>query len=567
MLGTGSLLYPKITQWKNSITFRGRNAFVKVLLLTVFGMLFWAGIFTVFYRVLFYFRGIDVFGTFLASKLLSMMFLTFFSVLIFSNIITSISSFFMSEELQLVIASPFDLDELYFSKLLETMLNSSWMVLLFSMPVFLSYGVIFKQHALYYLMLAGTLLPFLIICGTIGTGVSLGLVKAFPARRLKDILFLLSIMLIVGLYLLFRFLKPERLVDPDTFFTVVDYLSSLELPTSPFLPSQWATDVLSLFLFQRGGTESVFSFVLLWSTALAFLVMLNWIFRGHFSDAWSKSQEARTARVTRNRIFNMVLKTVLAPLPSQIRVLVDKDIRSFFRDTAQWSQLLILSAIIVIYLYNFSVLPMDKSPIPTKYLQNVISFLNLGLAGFVIAAVAVRFGFPAVSMEGESFWIIKSSPLGLRGFLWCKFWVNCIFLVVLSEILIICSNWLLRVDSLMMMLSIVTIFFMTLGLTSLSIGLGAIYPRFRYENIAQIPTGFGGLMYMIISVVFIGAIVVLEALPVHLFMMSRFTGRAFTPLQTAEIVISFCIVAGLCVAAFLIPMKMGRDNLERSEAL
>jgi len=122
------------------------------------------------------------------------------------------------------------------------------------------------------------------------------------------------------------------------------------------------------------------------------------------------------------------------------------------------------------------------------YLQNIISFINLGLAGFVISAVAVRFAYPAVSLEGDAFWIIKSSPMGLKRFLWCKFWVNFIFLVVMSEILIIFTNYLLKVDTMMMAVSAVTIFLMTFGITSLGIGCGASYPRFKIENIAQIPT-------------------------------------------------------------------------------
>ena len=122
------LLYPKITQIKNRIKFKGEGSYFRALLMACFGIAFWSGIFFVFFRVLTYFKGIDVFGDFLAAKLLSMVLLTFFSILIFSNVITAISSFFISEELQLIISTPFDYAELYYSKLTETLLNSSWMV-------------------------------------------------------------------------------------------------------------------------------------------------------------------------------------------------------------------------------------------------------------------------------------------------------------------------------------------------------------------------------------------------------------------------------------------------------
>jgi ABC-2 type transport system permease protein len=258
---------------------------------------------------------------------------------------------------------------------------------------------------------------------------------------------------------------------------------------------------------------------------------------------------------------------MLAPLPSSVRSIVEKDIRVFFRDTSQWSQLFILFAIIVIYLYNISVLPMDKNPMPTLYLQNIISFINLGLAGFVISAVAVRFAYPAVSLEGDSFWIIKSSPIGLKGFLWCKFWINFIFLVIMSEILIVFTNYLLKVDTMMMVVSIVTIFLMTLGITSLGIGCGAMYPRFKVENIAQIPTGFGGLLFMILSMLFIGLIIVLEARPVYYFMMSDFSNTPVSASNWINIAIHFGLVLIINILVFIIPMKIGLKKLSEFEKL
>ncbi|MBN2106173.1 MAG: hypothetical protein JW832_02025 [Deltaproteobacteria bacterium] len=538
----------------------------KTLIMGFFGILFWAAIFIVFYRVLAYFKGIEIVGAFLAAKLLSMAILSFFSILIFSNIITALSVFFMSEELQLVTPTPYDADELYLSKLAETIINSSWMVALFSLPVFLSYGIIFRQDAAYYCMVLLTLIPLFIIAGALGTAVALGLVKSFPARRLKDIFFLLALFLFVGLYSMFRFMKPERLVDPDIFITVIDYLSVLKAPASPFLPSQWVTDVLSAFLFQKQGEGPGFSFACLWSTALAFIVMLGWCFRRIFFDAWSKAQEAKSIRVKRWSFFNRVLDAVLSPLAPPLRALVDKDIRSFLRDTAQWSQLFILLAIIVIYLYNFSVLPLDKSPIPTRQLQNILSFLNLGLAGFVITAVAVRFAFPAISLEGESFWIIKSSPLGLRGLIRCKFWTNCLLLAVLAEVLIICSNWLLGVDRVMMLLSAGTVLLMTCGITSLGIGIGAAFPRFRYENIAQIPTGFGGLLYMMLAMLFCVLIVMVEALPLQMYLTAVAAGHPLRPGQWGIIAGSIFFVCALSAAACIVPMKIGLYRLSRIES-
>lgn len=560
-----TLLYPKYVTVKNMLTMHGRRPLLQAMVLCSIGALFWIFLFMVFYRVLDYFQGIDVLGGFLASKLLAMILLTLFSILLFSSIVTALSTLFLSEELHLLYGLPLPQENIYWVKLAETTANSSWMVLLFSMPVFVSYGIVFRQGWLYYSMIALTMPALIVICGALGTAAAIGLVSAFPARRLKDVLVLLSLAAVAAMYVFFRFLRPERLVDPDVFITVIDYLASLDMPAAPFLPSQWMTDILAGLLFARGQTGFLFNLVLLWSTAGAAAVIVGWLFNALHFNTWSKAQEAAKAVITRTGVFERVFERLLSPLPPQAAALFAKDLRVFFRDTAQWSQLFILAAIIVIYLYNFSVLPIEKTPLPTRFFHNLVAFFNLGLAGFVIAAVAVRFGFPAVSMEGEAFWIIKASPLTVRRFIWCKFWMTFLLLSIIAQILIVCTNLLLQVDGRMMALSSLTIFGMTFGITSMSIGLGAVFPRFRYENVAQIPTGFGGLCYMIAAMLFIAVVVVLEALPMHLFMMADLSRRPLTTVQMFEAVASFGFVVLLCVSAFIVPLGWGITRLEASE--
>lgn len=567
MLPPASLFYPKAAQTANRVRRAGRRGGVRALIVAAVGLAFWAAVFVGVYRVLEYFNSVPAFGSFLAAKLLGMALLTFFSILIFSTVIAAISSFFISEELQLLVASPFDSDELYYVKLFETVLTSSWMVLLFSLPVFVAYGVVFGQGAAYYVLMTTSLLPFVLIASAIGCFIAMGLVRTFPAQRLKDVLFLFTLFLVIGLYVLFRTLKPERLVDPDAFFTVIDYLSSLEAPTSAYLPSQWLADILGVYLFGHEAAHLTFNLLLLWSTAAAFVVLLNLFFNRIFFSAWSKAQESRPARATLSAVFDRCVRLASKPFSARMRVVIDKDFRTFFRDTAQWSQLFLLCAIIGIYLYNFSVLPLEKSPIPTRQLRSIFAFLNMGLAGFVIAAVAVRFSYPAVSLEGLSFWIIRSSPMGMRGLLWCKYWVNCAFLALLSVVLTVCSNYFLKVEPYMMVLSTLTVLVMTFGLTSLSIGFGAMYPRFSYENVAQIPSGFGGLMYMMCSMLFVGAVVVLEAMPVHLVVQASLYNRPLGGPEWVGITASFAMIVIVCAAVCVLPMRAGLRRLEEMETL
>jgi ABC-2 type transport system permease protein len=180
--------------------------------------------------------------------------------------------------------------------------------------------------------------------------------------------------------------------------------------------------------------------------------------------------------------------------------------------------------------------------------------------------VAIRFVFPAVSLEGASFWIIRSAPLSIRDFLWAKFWSSLLPLLVLSEILIVFSNTLLKVTPFMMALGIGTVFMMTFGITAMGVGLGAVFPKFKHENVAQIPTGFGGIVYMLLTMLFIGVVITLEAWPVYRIFTADTIGGHISPSGWAMISVSFLLVLIVNILALFLPMKAGLDRLSQREA-
>ena len=96
------LLRPKIrTKLNRARTDEGRV--FKGFLLGFVGLFFWGLIFAVIFRMLLYFRGTQGIGDLLAGKLLGLAFLTFLMILVLSNVITALSTFFLSEDLEFVV--------------------------------------------------------------------------------------------------------------------------------------------------------------------------------------------------------------------------------------------------------------------------------------------------------------------------------------------------------------------------------------------------------------------------------------------------------------------------------
>jgi ABC-2 type transport system permease protein len=528
------------------------------------GLAFWGLMFGLSFRVLKYFQSVEVIGDLLAHHLLGMILMVFFSLLIFSHIITALSNLYLSSDLELCHASPVHIEEVFLSRAVYTVIDSSWMVIVFGLPVMMAYAFVFKPGFSFYFSLVHMGLGLALIAGGIGILITMILVRMFPAQRTRDIIMLLSVCGLGALYMMFRLLRPERLVDPDAFFSIAQYMAALQGPDSPYLPTHWMTETLWASLSRSPEKNVFFQSGLLWSTAGALTVLNVWVAQAIYFSGFSKSQEAKRRRAGK-KLLDFMVTLVKRPFKPELGAIIDKDLRAFFRDNTQWSQLLLLGALVVVYVYNFSVLPLDKSPIRIEFLQNEIAFLNVGLAGFVISAVSVRFIFPAVSSEGAAFWIVQSSPVPLKRFLWTKFALYLLPMLVLGEVLILLTNHLLEVTPFMMALSSLTMFFAVFGIVALGVGMGAMYPNFNHQNIAQVATGFGGLMFMILSAAFIALIVILEAGPVYMLVMAELRGVPVAGWQWLLIVLSFSAVLFIMAAAVFKPMKMGLKALSQYE--
>ncbi|MGH7828427.1 MAG: putative ABC transporter permease subunit [Candidatus Binatia bacterium] len=554
------LLSPFWLSWKNDFLRGGKQWGRRLLLLGLAGG-FWFGTYYVIRRVLVYFQSVYDLGPGLAYQLLLMIMMTFLSLLLFSNLVTSLSAFFLARDLDLVLSTRVPNSSFFYSRLATTTLNSSWMVLFFSLPIFVAYGVVFGGGFTFYIWLLIILPLFLIIPAALGVLITHLLVYSLPAKRIRDILFFIGLFSFIIIYFLFRFSQPERLVQPESFGHFLQFMAAMETPSAPFLPSSWSAEVLAGALFNR-ATDQGFLYALLASYALFFPLVASWVSGAVYLTGWSKAQESRQGR-RRHEFFELLLNWLVRPFPEILRALMVKDIKTFLRDSTQWSQLFLLLALIVVYLYNFKVLPLDRSPIPSATLTTAVSFVNLGLAGFVLSAVAMRFAFPAVSLEGNAFWVLQTSPISLRTLLWSKFWLNFVPLLLLGEILVFLSNLLLRAPTWMMILSLVTVLLMTLGISAICVGVGALYPKFSYDHAAEIPTSFGGAVCMILSIAFIGVAVMIEAGPIYLLAVDALhPGRLRVP-GIWIIGPSLAAVLVLTSVAVIVPLRTGLKNLER----
>jgi ABC-2 type transport system permease protein len=501
----------------------------------------------------------DELGDFLLRIGLSWLFLTFLSFLAFSGVVTALSTFFLSEDLRLLLATPVAVRRLFFARFAKTVMQSSWMVVVFLLPVLLGVGVARCAPCLFYATALVTVAPFCVIPVAAGTGTTLLLVNVFPARRARDILMLMGLVFAGSIVLLLRFIQPERLLRVESLPDVTGFFATLQSPITPMLPSFWAGETLFASL---AGASDLLHAGALWTTACAFTVMLSAASERWYFAGFSKSQEARKARFTQLRSLDAIASWL--PVSVVSRHLLVKDVKVFLRDVTQWSQLLLLLALVVVYLYNFQVLDLDRIPYMAGVVKNLYAFLNLGLAAFVMATVAARFVFPAVSAEGAAFWIIRTAPISYRDFLWSKFWSGLVPLLLMSVTLTVVANEFLAVAPFLKVVTAAGVILMSFALVGLATGLGARYPRFAADNASQVAGSPGGVAFMVAAVSYIISMVVLLGWPssVFLFRMSRIHIRPFRTSELVLIGVCFAISIVLSIAVWLYGMRTGVKALE-----
>jgi ABC-2 type transport system permease protein len=561
-VGTTALWLIIAPKWRTALARtraaqQGRGG--RAVLLGTVGVLFWLMIFGVLYRVLRYFRGVAEIGPLLAGKLLGLVLLSFLAILLLSNVITALSSFFLAKDLDLLASSPVDWLDLYLAKLGETMVHSSWMVALMAVPIFTAYGVVYDGGWLFAPYVILVFLPLMVIPAVIGSALTLTLVNVFPARRTRDILSIITIGAAGALVLLFRIIRPEQLARPEGFLSLLDFITLLRTPTSPLLPSEWATSSFMGFLV---GPFDILPIFMLWSTAASFVVLGALLHRALYATGFTKAQEG-AERFVKGWVWRAILDPLFKPLTVAKREFIIKDLKLFFRDTTQWSQLILLGVLIVIYLFNIRALPLFQGEQVPFLLVSIISFLNLGLAGFVLASIAARFIFPSISLEGRQMWLLRSSPLDLRALLWSKYWIGTVPLLLVALVITVFTNVLLHATPFMMTLSVTTMILLTFAISALALGFGALYPQFETENAAQIPTSFGGLVFMMTTIVLVAAVIVLEAMPVYGYMSAAFRGE--TVQITTSMILAFVGVLLLCTTATVVPLKIGLRKMEEFE--
>jgi ABC-2 type transport system permease protein len=277
--------------------------------------------------------------------------------------------------------------------------------------------------------------------------------------------------------------------------------------------------------------------------------------RGWHVSQGLRSQKRYGGQSWIDRVFSVILFFV----DRNLRLIVSKDVKSFIRDPVQWSQFLIFFGLLGIYFLNLRTFAYEDRDI---FWKNLIAQMNLLATSLTLATFASRFIFPQLSLEGRRFWVIGMAPMEREKILFGKLALSFTCSLLISESLIAVSSVMLRTPVTLAILHMVSLFGICLGLSGLSVGLGAIYPNFGEDNPSKIVSGFGGTLNLVLSLIFVLVVLAAQAIPCFFYF-----GRAWLSPDRFRLVIvgSMAGIAMFSLAACLVPLSMGLRAIKRLE--
>ncbi len=512
----------------------------------------------------------SVFGAPLMNRLIGIVLLIFFFMLLFSNLIITLSTTYISREVEFLMGLPISRLSIFRQKLIESIIYSSWAFALLSFPLFVSFGISRDAVWYYYVIILLLIFPFLSIPATLGAILTMLMTSWLPARKTRLLLIGLGILSVLSSAFLARVTGVGRILataDQQDFLQIMD---ALGFGNSPILPSAWLSNALiAIAPANRADIDlgaCAYWAGMLISTSLFLFQVCRWLVPPLYYRGWCLSRDASVREVganTRFSPFRWLDRGLERLFPKPTAGLLSKDLKTFWRDPTQWTQLVILFGLMIVYVMNlgWSRRYSEALELVVNDWKTLLSFFNLAATCFILSILTTRFVYPMLSLEGRGFWTVGLAPVPRSRVVWQKF-ILCLGLcLAVSVPLTILSNQILQLDPLFFYIAVGMVTLMSCGLTSLSVGIGAILPDFREDNPARIANGIGGTLNVLLSLAYIAVSVVMLAVPTVLLAGGGRLGDLMDRWLYAYIALAILFH----VVSIWLPMRVGLRRWRRLE--
>jgi hypothetical protein len=487
-----------------------------------------------------------------AVQVLSLAFLGYTGVLVFSSLVFSLNALLLNPDLDVLLAAPRSVEAVLASRMVVQVIRLFLLSLVFTAPALVMLAVV-DQNPLIPFAFATLFLLYPIFVVVIVSLLSLLLVRIIPVGRGREVLTLFGVALAVGINLA-NFLLNPALRDPG--FArhpgVAPTIPDIPLASSSWFPSGWAGRTAAAVLGGDWVTAGQWMLLLLAASAAIFAagsVLSGRLYLAGWIQAVPPRRRHPVPKVRGLRGALPLLSPVLAAV-------VIKDWRMRTRDLAQ----LLRFVMPVVFLFVIFGLRFPRLLGSVQSLGEGPPAAMIGLipAWILLFSLSISLGLSAVSLEGKSIWVYAASPNNTMRFLQAKCWstalptASVVALAALTAEILIRPGWLWAVSAVLLAVA------MAGAVSTLMVGIGAVFARFDWTDARRMMHPVGIFIGMGLFSIVSGASALLLAISIALAAVTGFP--VFTTWLAA-----MTISVGGAIAVAALGILFGNERLRGLE--
>lgn len=487
-------------------------------------------------------------------ELVSVVLLGLFLSLNFMSLVLSYATLFTSREVAFFHSLPISHRKLFLVRTGENLVSSSFVLLLIGTSGILGYAAVFQLSWYQYAaIICGVMLPLAAIAGILGTLTMLVLIHVGARIGIRWMLALASLLYGLVLAGVYWISDPVRIVLNAVASAHGRGSSGMDLGlhAATWLPHGMATNALKCIVSgdASGSIQSIgalLAMLALCTTLATFAGSRAYytacMLIGEMSGGKEHTQPGRTWG-----LLDLARRWTNRP---NLEAMLKRDILQFVRDPVQRIHALMMGMLVIITMVfgKLSVLPTMQA-VPAALSVVTVALFD----GFIVASIALRFVFPAISLEGNAFWCVRSAPISLSPLYWMKFLFWLPLVLIPAEALVWTTLPMAHAPRSVILACAAAMVFNVIGLVSIHLGAGAFYATQRDENPVKVASSQGASVTFLACAFYLLITGALMVLPIAGVMSGRVQAQHEAGLFTAVAIVaavSFVVAAIAHAVAF-----------------
>ncbi len=497
-------------------------------------------------------------GLFLFHRFLSMLLYVFFITVNLGNMIVSFSTLYKSQEVSFLMTLPISHAKIFLIKFVDNFFYSSSTLTLLGLAMLLGYGSYFDlPWYFYFFVMFFVMVPFMLIAGILAITSLMLLIKLGTRIGFRLLLSVMVAAYGLVVYLYFNATSPMKLVEDvmKLWPNVNDYLGYLDPPFVKVLPNHWVAEFL-YWSIQGDYARALPYFSLLFLTMLGLIALAGLMARRFYYESWlavADLKEGDAKPGVKKPAFSFG-QGILKP---QWDALLRRDIILFFREPSQWLHLLLMFLLLGMFLISLGTL---RLTFDQPAMETVAFLIVYMFTGFLVTSIALRFVFPMVSLEGDTFWCVRTSPVHLKRLYWYKTMVAFTAVAFIGEVLTFSSVYLFRHDVLLAAVGGIATLFVSLALVGLNVGTGSYFAMYKEPNPIRVASSQGASLTFLGSIAYLTLVVAVLLVPLNQYFAGIDSIRQ-SSVQWA--VTPIAIIGVLSIVVFTLSTSVGLRAIRR----